>query len=127
MPTIKNICSVAGCKNTQPCSVHSKDLRKTAHERGYDHTWQRCQASYLVVHPLCECGCGKPAEMVHHIHPLKYYPNIRLEWMNLLSLTNKCHAELEEDIEEGKELKLQACMDCDFRQVGGCAYGIEVL
>lgn len=51
----------------------------------------------LAANPMCECGCGRPADTVHHIVPIDVAPDRRLEMDNLMSLTRECHERIERD------------------------------
>jgi len=100
-------CGVPGCKNYQPCPIHKKDDRSSAHQRGYDSKWQKVRKTKLMMNPLAECGIcpvidckdrGRtiPADMVHHIKPIRTHPELRLAWKNLMSVNqNICHAKIE--------------------------------
>jgi Restriction endonuclease len=47
--------------------------------------------------------CKKlPADMVHHVKPLRDYPELGLELDNLMSLCNTCHEQVERRKAEGK-------------------------
>lgn len=67
--------------------------------------WRRARASALMRdHYMCvECIAAKTrgvickpraADLVHHIKPLKEYPELALELDNLMSLCNRCHNRL---------------------------------
>ena len=40
---------------------------------------------------LCECGCGKVAEEIHHLSPLEKRPDLALADENLRALARGCH------------------------------------
>ena len=69
--------------------------RGSASSQGYDRNWRRVRLSYLKRNPLCEVceskGIITPAILVHHIKPVKDYPELRLDKKNLMSLCNRCH------------------------------------
>ena len=56
-------CATPGCKELVAfgkCDKHrskryadEQQTRGTAHQRGYDHRWQRARALFLADHPLC--------------------------------------------------------------------------
>ena len=66
------------------------DDRPAASERGYDRAWHRLRMSFLRRYPLC-ARCGAPAEIAHHVHPLRDGGE-RLDEENLMSLCRRCHA-----------------------------------
>jgi 5-methylcytosine-specific restriction protein A len=59
--------------------------------RTYDRTWQRLRGAYLLQSPLCECGCLRPAEVVHHKQPHLGDRGLLLDWDNLEALAKPCH------------------------------------
>ncbi len=107
-------CNKPGCPNLTRerfCAKHEglKNEKKKQHDkqrgsassRGYDRKWQRVRALKLATDPLCECeACSKRvrvATMVHHIKPVDKYPELRLEWSNLMSMANECHERIERE------------------------------
>ncbi len=104
----KSPCAVRDCSYTVPrgerfCTDHrfremgrqyKEDIKRrgSASERGYDSRWAKVRAAYLRKHPLCECGCDKPADLVDHIIPISG-PDDPLLWdeENFQSLTTQCH------------------------------------
>jgi 5-methylcytosine-specific restriction protein A len=59
--------------------------------RIYGRRWQKLRAAYLATHPLCECGCGHPAQVVHHKRAHHGDPALLHDWDNLQALTKQCH------------------------------------
>jgi 5-methylcytosine-specific restriction protein A len=59
--------------------------------RIYGRRWQKLRAAYLAQHPVCECGCNRVAEVVHHIKPHRGDDALLYDWANLQALTKKCH------------------------------------
>jgi 5-methylcytosine-specific restriction protein A len=59
--------------------------------RIYGRRWQKLRAAYLATHPLCECGCGHPAQVVHHKRAHHRDPALLHDWDNLQALTKQCH------------------------------------
>lgn len=61
--------------------------------------WKRCRAEYMrQKHFICE-KCGRPADVVHHIDPLKgndYWDNPEKAFgeKNLMCLCHSCHNEI---------------------------------
>ncbi|GEM04518.1 hypothetical protein HMI01_15060 [Halolactibacillus miurensis] len=58
--------------------------------------WRRKRENILKQHDyLCaesrQYGNNRQAEMIHHIYPLEYYPELAYEDWNLLPLTNSVH------------------------------------
>lgn len=94
-------CSQPNCRAYQApgsryCALHKRatdaaydKARGTSTERGYDATWQRIRASYLMDHPQC-ADCGEPANEVHHIAPLAQGGTH--EASNLMALCKGCHS-----------------------------------
>ena len=119
MPTKpKHPCAYPLCPNLveagqKYCSKHKgsiapQDTRPPASERGYDWQWHKLRTMYLKHNPLCErCrakGRVTPADTVHHIKPVAQYPELRLNWDNLMSLCRECH-EIVEGRKKEKESK----------------------
>lgn len=59
--------------------------------RGYDWRWKKLRAKYLAEHPVCECGCGRPARVVDHKKPHGGDPALLYAWDNLEAMTKPCH------------------------------------
>ena len=59
--------------------------------RVYGRRWQKLRAAYLAQHPICECGCGHVATVVHHKQPHHGDTALLLDWENLQALTKPCH------------------------------------
>ena len=76
--------------------AHEKALyreRGSAATRGYDSRWARFRSMYLAEHPLCGCGCGRAAEEIHHIVPVKGPDDpLFYEESNLLAMSKGCHS-----------------------------------
>jgi 5-methylcytosine-specific restriction enzyme A len=53
--------------------------------------WRRLRKTYLAAHPLCECGCGRAAQVVDHRVPHNGDRNRAFDWDNLQALTKSCH------------------------------------
>lgn len=77
--------------------------RASAHDRGYDGTWQKMRARVLAEHPYCErclrLGIVTAANTVHHIIPIETDPTLRLQADNLEALCADCH-----EIVEGRRV-----------------------
>lgn len=59
--------------------------------------WQKARALSIAAHyGLCQdClaqGTIKTADMVHHVKPLREFPELALDQSNLRPLCNQCHA-----------------------------------
>lgn len=67
------------------------DAKRGSPSRIYGHEWRRLRAAYLAHHPLCECGCGYAATVVHHVKPHNGDRALLLAWDNLQALTKPCH------------------------------------
>lgn len=80
----------------QDCPRHPRqravDTRPNAGQRGYGAKWQEYSVAYRKAHPLCECGCGSPSEMVDHIVPV-HGQDDPLFWdpSNHQALSDACH------------------------------------
>lgn len=104
MPTLKRLCTGAGCTQLatkgaycEHCKAKSRERkaerdreRPSPQERGYDLTWRRTRGRYLKAHPRCET-CGKRATEVDHIIPISQGGD-RLKWHNLQSQCKPCHS-----------------------------------
>lgn len=104
-------CRIIGCHNLTRnyyCLKH-KDIEKARHKR-YDDAnrdkqaaafyrskaWKKIRDQAMAkANGLClDClghGIIKQAEMVHHIKPLRDYPEHALDINNLKPLCNRCH------------------------------------
>ena len=63
--------------------------RASSHARGYDRTWQKLRLMVLRANPVCKCG--KAAQDVDHIQPIRLRPDLRLTVENLQALCRACH------------------------------------
>lgn len=59
--------------------------------RTYGRRWQRLRLAYLAAHPLCECGCMRPATVVDHRRPHGGDHALIYDWANLQAMTKACH------------------------------------
>lgn len=105
-------CRVNGCHNLTRNGYCNKHLNlKNERHRAYDKTtrdkwaaafykskvWKVAREKSLALHyGLCQdClaqGKMTDAEMVHHIKPLREYPELATVQSNLRPLCNRCHA-----------------------------------
>ena len=105
-------CRVYGCHNLTRDGYCNKHIGlKTERHKVYDKcqrdkeaagfykssAWMKARALSMVRHyGLCQdClnkGMIKQADMVHHIKPLREFPDLALEQSNLRPLCNQCHA-----------------------------------
>lgn len=65
--------------------------RSSEHGRIYGRRWRALRAAYLASHPLCECGCGRGAQVVDHIEPHNGDERLLYSWNNLQAMTKACH------------------------------------
>lgn len=97
-------CLYPGCNNIVQsgyCDEHKKynhpDDRPSSHKRGYTTKWEKVRAVKIKQNPLCEMcekkGIITPSDIVHHIVPISQGGAV-LDYDNLMSLCNKCHAEV---------------------------------
>lgn len=100
------LCAKAGCgakTEGRYCKAHehirreySKQYdqeRPSPSKRGYGDRWRKYRVWFLKQHPLCACGCGRPATDVDHIQPVDG-PDDPLFWdeSNHQGLTHACHS-----------------------------------
>ena len=99
-------CLHPGCPAIVPpgqkgrCEAHRKSYargidrdRGTATDRGYDTRWARFRRTYLNEHPLCGCGCLRPAVEIHHLQPVSGPDDPRFyDEKNMVGLTKVCHS-----------------------------------
>ena len=97
MPTRPlGFCAMPGCANRASglCAQHKakrkQDMRESASRRGYDAKWRTIRDDYLLRHPMCESGCGRRAELVDHILPIRRGGTN--DERNLQALCRSCHA-----------------------------------
>lgn len=98
-------CTAPGCTSVQDgdrCDRHrrernrlkSRERGKTA-VRGYDARWRKVRRLKLSRQPLCETcearGQTTPAQMVHHLVPIRASWALRLVLLNLKSVCIACH------------------------------------
>jgi 5-methylcytosine-specific restriction endonuclease McrA len=69
------------------------DLRGTKQQRGYGGTWEALSKMKRAQTPICEVCGDEPATAVDHIVPITGPEDPgRLNWLNLQSICNRCHA-----------------------------------
>lgn len=91
MPTSAPLHQPAGALSEAQRRARYDRARSADHGRIYGWRWQKLRAAYLVQHPICECGCGWPAQVVHHKAPHNGDPILIFAWDNLQALTKQCH------------------------------------
>jgi 5-methylcytosine-specific restriction enzyme A len=94
-------CAYIGCPAiTQGhyCDAHRRaESARYDRDRAADHKfyslapWRRLRKKKLAANPICECGCGKKATVVHHKIDRQLRPDLALDWDNLESVTKPCH------------------------------------
>lgn len=100
---VKRVCGCGrivkgSCDN---CSKKSKrdEFRAPPSERGYDNDWRKLSERFRKQYPLCQPCIKKgkitPVADVHHIKPVRDFPELRLNWDNLMSVCRACHKEIE--------------------------------
>jgi 5-methylcytosine-specific restriction enzyme A len=80
----------------RPAAQQSDAERKRAHDRGKvryynSRRWHHLRNAYLASHPLCECGCMRPASVVDHRKPHKGDDALMYAWDNLQAMAKPCH------------------------------------
>lgn len=87
------------------CAKHKRNRHKVYDDTQRDKTadsfyhstrWRKAKATAMArTHGLCvdclQAGQLTNAEMVHHIKPLRDYPELATDLNNLKPLCNKCH------------------------------------
>lgn len=100
-PGSVKVCAHPGCPELTSaiyCVTHTRERKQasnrrrgTASQRGYNKRWERTRRAYLGQYPMCECGCGRIATVVHHLDgqgpngPRGHDPT------NLQALAKVCH------------------------------------
>ena len=97
------------------CSKCEQAQRGTTTERGYGHDWARVSQWYRARQPVCEYCLYlydqfgrlpvEPASEVHHIVKIKYAPQLRCEYSNLLAVCEGCHKYLEDNMRTAMQCK----------------------
>lgn len=55
--------------------------------------WQTVRHQFVLKFPICEC-CGTTLNLnVHHIHPVRWYPDLELNPYNFITLCRRHHLE----------------------------------
>ena len=68
-------------------------LRGTKQQRGYGGSWESLSKMKRAENPICEVCDDEPATAVDHIVPITGPEDPgRLDWRNLQSICNRCHA-----------------------------------
>lgn len=67
------------------------DAARPSPSRTYGRRWQTLRKAYLAQHPLCECGCERPATVVDHKRPHHGDHGLMYDWDNLQAMTKPCH------------------------------------
>ena len=70
----------------------NKPAVKQPSNKGYDSRWHTLRNAFLKLHP--NCRCGREAVEVHHILPVRDYPELKYSWENLEALCKVCHARI---------------------------------
>lgn len=77
------------------CPKHKMpESREGASERGYDRKWAALQAEVIREHYACQRCNQRPAQMVHHLIPVRKNPKLRLVKSNLQALCYQCHEQI---------------------------------
>jgi len=97
MPT--RLCSEPSCPEPAHyrgrCATHARTNERTVKRAGLriysTSKWQNTRRRYLFLHPLCECGCGRISEDVHHRVDLDDDGD-PWAFSNLEALSHSCHS-----------------------------------
>lgn len=84
------VCSRCGPLRQAQDDAPKEDRRGSRHERGYDWRWEKLRPVALARDLGLCCQCGRPAELVDHIVPIRDGGE-RLDLNNLQSLCRACH------------------------------------
>jgi len=100
--SMKKACTEPGCPNLTDgggkcpsCSRTAEKERGTTLQRGYAAGWPRLRALKLATDPICQIRThcqGAVASEVDHIEPIRFRPDLRLEWSNLQSACSPCNS-----------------------------------
>ena len=68
--------------------IREQIVKRLTRSRG----WSKLRKRFIRAHPYCAvCGRVKRLE-VHHVKDVSTYPELELEWFNLITLCGKrCH------------------------------------
>lgn len=70
--------------------------RREPYPLGNDPNWRSLSRRFLVDNPICarcqRSGRPRPANLVDHILPVRYYPDKSFDTSNLQSLCKPCHS-----------------------------------
>ncbi|BCH33185.1 hypothetical protein MesoLjLc_51150 [Mesorhizobium sp. L-8-10] len=76
-------------------AIKQERPRGSAHQRGYDHAWNKLSIAFRKRHPFClwcaQQGRDSLTALVDHMIPVVDRPDLRLNWKNLLPLCEPCH------------------------------------
>lgn len=69
----RKLCGTPGCRNTQPCPVHTQAAKYAAANRARDaesrsygeEHWRKTAKAFIRDHPICE-NCGRPSKVADH-------------------------------------------------------------
>lgn len=80
------------------CDEHQRSKRQAADQRratARSHyggaRWRAVRRTYLRHHPLCECGCGRIATVVHHLDGKGLHGPDAYNPTNLMAMAKACH------------------------------------
>jgi hypothetical protein len=99
-------CRARALLGTRYCAAHAKAENAAAKEYDAQRTsrfyytalWLKTSKNIRIFNPICakvdENGkqCQRKAMLVHHIKDLRTHPELKLDWHNLVSLCDECHA-----------------------------------
>lgn len=98
------VCAEPGCPTLTTstfCDEHQRSKRQAADKRRQtthsDYSaprWRAVRRAYLRRHPLCECGCGRIATIVHHLDEQGLHGARAYDAANLQAMAAVCHNKL---------------------------------
>lgn len=84
------ISSGTPCRHQIAAKAAADKRRPTARQRGYDTSFQKAAAAFLLEHPRCTCGAQ--AVLVRHRISIRRRPDLRLDPSNWLPGCRRCNA-----------------------------------
>lgn len=90
---------------TNPTREHYDRFVRDPESRAFYQSarWRKVRAMKLAANPLCEtceqAGRAVPADVVHHLFPLRDNPEKALRLEYLVSLCHACHNAVETELE----------------------------
>ena len=91
----KYFCTEHQKKSDDKKAKHAKDfssLSKAARAFNYNNPeWRKIKTKVLKIQPYCTYCGSRDNLQVHHIKPVRYYPELMYSESNLMVLCRQCH------------------------------------